>query len=171
MNGKVKQPAILEQTSQRRALVRWTEHDTAFDAGVEPLAVSLYGTKLANIQPGDPVLVLGGGTVALYAMYWARRLGAGRIVGMSRSPRRKDLSLEMGAFIAGVSLATVPIALVIAEELKPLRDFFLMLFFFSIGAEFDLVVSQQLILPGLVLTALLMIAKPQIFKWGFRQSL
>ena len=32
------------------------------------------------------------------------------------------LSFEMGAFIAGISLATVPIALVIAEELKPLRD-------------------------------------------------
>jgi Kef-type K+ transport system membrane component KefB len=78
------------------------------------------------------------------------------------------LSLEMGAFIAGVSLATVPIALVIAEELKPLRDFFLILFFFSIGAEFDLVVSQQLILPGLILTVLLMTAKPLIFKWGFK---
>ncbi|MDE2405236.1 MAG: alcohol dehydrogenase catalytic domain-containing protein [Sphingomonadales bacterium] len=69
---------------------------------IEPLAVSLYGVKLAQIQPGDPVLVLGGGTVALYAIYWARRLGAGRIVAMSRSPRRKDLSLAMGAdqFIA-----------------------------------------------------------------------
>ena len=78
------------------------------------------------------------------------------------------LSLEMGAFIAGTSLATVPIALIIAEELKPLRDFFLILFFFSIGAEFDLVVSQQLILPGLILTALLMVAKPIIFKWGFK---
>jgi Kef-type K+ transport system membrane component KefB len=78
------------------------------------------------------------------------------------------LSLEMGAFIAGISLATVPIALVIAEELKPLRDFFLILFFFSIGAEFDLVVSQQLIVPGLVMTAVLMIAKPLIFNWGFR---
>lgn len=40
------------------------------------------------------------------------------------------LSYEMGAFIAGISLATVPIALVIAEELKPLRDFFLILFFY-----------------------------------------
>ena len=78
------------------------------------------------------------------------------------------LSLEMGAFIAGISLATVPIALVIAEELKPLRDFFLILFFFSIGAKFDLVVSQQLIVPGLVMTAVLMIAKPLIFNWGFR---
>jgi Kef-type K+ transport system membrane component KefB len=78
------------------------------------------------------------------------------------------LSFEMGAFIAGVSLATVPIALVIAEELKPLRDFFLILFFFSIGAKFDLVVSQQLILPGLIIAALLMVAKPMIFGWGFK---
>ena len=69
---------------------------------VEPLAVSLYGLELAQIGPGDPVLVLGGGTVALYAIYWARRLGAGKIVAMSRSDRRKDLCLAMGAdaFIA-----------------------------------------------------------------------
>jgi threonine dehydrogenase-like Zn-dependent dehydrogenase len=64
---------------------------------IEPLAISLYGVKLAQIQPGDRVLVLGGGTVALYAIYWARRLGAGRIVCASRSARRKDLALEMGA--------------------------------------------------------------------------
>ena len=64
---------------------------------IEPLAISLYGVKHAHIQPGDRVLVLGGGTVALYAIYWARRFGAGRIVAMSRSARRKDLTLEMGA--------------------------------------------------------------------------
>ncbi|MEW9856559.1 alcohol dehydrogenase catalytic domain-containing protein [Novosphingobium sp. M1R2S20] len=64
---------------------------------IEPLAISLYGVKHARIQPGDRVLVLGGGTVALYAMYWARRLGAGKMVAMSRSDRRKDLSLQMGA--------------------------------------------------------------------------
>lgn len=64
---------------------------------VEPLAVSLYGVRQSRIQPGDNVLVLGGGTVALYAIYWARRLGAGRIVAMSRSDRRRDLCLQMGA--------------------------------------------------------------------------
>lgn len=64
---------------------------------IEPMAISLYGTRLARIQPGDRVVVLGGGTVALYAIYWARRLGAGRIVAMSRSSRRKDLCLAMGA--------------------------------------------------------------------------
>lgn len=64
---------------------------------VEPLAVSLYGVRQSRIQPGDNVLVLGGGTVALYAIYWARRLGAKRIVAMSRSDRRRDLCLQMGA--------------------------------------------------------------------------
>ncbi len=64
---------------------------------IEPLAISLYGTRFASIQPGERVLVLGGGTVALYAIYWARRLGASKIVAMSRSTRRRDLCLKMGA--------------------------------------------------------------------------
>ena len=64
---------------------------------VEPLAVSLYGVRMSRIQAGDRVLVLGGGTVALYAIYWARRLGAGRVVAMSRSDRRRDLCEQMGA--------------------------------------------------------------------------
>ena len=77
------------------------------------------------------------------------------------------LSFEMGAFIAGVSLATVPIALVIAEEMKPLRDFFLILFFFSIGAQFNLDVSTDLVIAGAVITLLVMILKPAIFRWSF----
>ena len=64
---------------------------------VEPLAVSLYGVRQSGLRAGQAVLVLGGGTVALYAIYWARRLGAGRIVAMSRSERRRELSLAMGA--------------------------------------------------------------------------
>lgn len=64
---------------------------------VEPLAISLHGVRQSPLRPGDKVLVLGGGAVALYAIYWARRLGAGRIVAASRSARRKDLCLEMGA--------------------------------------------------------------------------
>ncbi len=64
---------------------------------IEPLAVSLYGLKHADMKPGARVLVLGGGTVALYAIWWARRMGAGRIVCMSRSSRRANKALAMGA--------------------------------------------------------------------------
>jgi threonine dehydrogenase-like Zn-dependent dehydrogenase len=64
---------------------------------IEPLAVSLYGVRQSGITKGANVVILGGGTVALYAIYWARRMGAGRIVAMSRSERRRDMCLAMGA--------------------------------------------------------------------------
>jgi (R,R)-butanediol dehydrogenase/meso-butanediol dehydrogenase/diacetyl reductase len=74
------------------------ENLTAADGAlIEPLTVSLYGLRMASISPGDRVLVLGAGTIALGAIYWARRLGAGRIVAMSRSPRRAELAIAMGA--------------------------------------------------------------------------
>ena len=73
------------------------------------------------------------------------------------------LSLAIGAFVAGVSLATSPIAMYIAESLRPLRDFFLVLFFFSVGAAFDLGLMLEAALPTLLLAALLVGLKPGIF--------
>lgn len=64
---------------------------------VEPLAVGLHGVRLAQMPLGSKVLVLGAGAVGLAATYWAKRHGAGRIVSASRSERRRDLALAMGA--------------------------------------------------------------------------
>lgn len=64
---------------------------------VEPLSVGLHGVAMAGIRPGQPVLVLGAGSIGLAAIFWARRLGAGRIVAMSRSRRREEMALKMGA--------------------------------------------------------------------------
>jgi 2-desacetyl-2-hydroxyethyl bacteriochlorophyllide A dehydrogenase len=64
---------------------------------IEPLAVGLHALRMSRIQAGDRVLVLGAGSVALCTIYWAKRLGAGRIVAMSRSARRKAMALKMGA--------------------------------------------------------------------------
>ena len=78
------------------------------------------------------------------------------------------LSYEMGAFIAGVAFASSPVSLVIAENLKPLRDFFLILFFFSIGAQFDNLVTERVLLAGIVIALLIIIVKPLVFKQGFQ---
>jgi Kef-type K+ transport system membrane component KefB len=75
------------------------------------------------------------------------------------------LSQEIGAFIAGVSLATSPIALYIADSLKPLRDFFLVMFFFSLGAGFDLHVLGEILLPAFTLAGLMIFVKPWVFRW------
>lgn len=78
------------------------------------------------------------------------------------------LSYEMGAFVAGVAFATSPIALIMAENLKPLRDFFLILFFFSIGATFNFLVSENVLLAGAVIAGLIVLIKPFVFSKGFQ---
>jgi Kef-type K+ transport system membrane component KefB len=78
------------------------------------------------------------------------------------------LSYEMGAFIAGVAFASSPVAMVVAETLKPLRDFFLILFFFSIGAQFNFLVTQDVLLAGAVISILIIAVKPFVFKQGFQ---
>jgi len=74
------------------------------------------------------------------------------------------LSREIGAFIAGVALAASPISLFISESLKPLRDFFLVMFFFSMGASINLSIVPQVSIPTLSLTALILLLKPFVFR-------
>lgn len=64
---------------------------------VEPLAVGLRGVRLAGLTPGARVLVLGAGSVGLAAIFWARQMGAGRIVACSPSARREAMALNLGA--------------------------------------------------------------------------
>ena len=78
------------------------------------------------------------------------------------------LSYEMGAFIAGVAFASSPVAMAVAETLKPLRDFFLILFFFSIGAQFNYLVTQDVLLAGAVISVMIIVVKPFVFKHGFQ---
>ena len=75
------------------------------------------------------------------------------------------LSAEIGAFIAGITLSSSPIAQFIAESLKPLRDFFLIMFFFSLGAGFNLGMIDQVIVPGIALAIIMMLIKPTVFRW------
>ena len=63
-------------------------------------------------------------------------------LGLAEISERAGLSLEIGAFIAGISLATSPIAYYVAENLKPLRDFS-SCYFFSLGASFQLNLLQK----------------------------
>ena len=87
----------------------------------------------------------------------------GWCVGISELAAWLGLSHEIGAFIAGVSIATGPISLFIAESLKPLRDFFLVIFFFTIGAGFQIDLLDEIILPAIGIAILALIFKPIVF--------
>lgn len=91
-------------------------------------------------------------------------LAIGWCLGVSEAAQYLGLSREIGAFIAGVSLATCPIAQYLTDRLKPLRDFFLVLFFFSLGAGLNWSLIHEEILPALALAALMLAAKPLIFR-------
>jgi Kef-type K+ transport system membrane component KefB len=91
-------------------------------------------------------------------------LAIGWCLGMAELSEALGLSPEIGAFIAGISVATEPISRFIAESLKPLRDFFLVVFFFSLGAAFDLSAMGQVLLPATVLAAISLLLKPLVFK-------
>ncbi|KTD01404.1 cation:proton antiporter [Fluoribacter gormanii] len=90
-------------------------------------------------------------------------LSIGWCLGLSVLAQKMGLSEDIGAFIAGVALAASPISLFIAESLKPLRDFFLVMFFFSIGATFNFGLAQQVVIPALILSALVLLFKPVLF--------
>ncbi|MSR15067.1 MAG: cation:proton antiporter [Gammaproteobacteria bacterium] len=78
---------------------------------------------------------------------------------------RLGLSHEIGAFIAGVALANCPAALFIADSLRPLRDFFLILFFFSLGASLDLAVVDTVLWPSACLALGVLVLKPLVFRF------
>ncbi|MBN9228184.1 MULTISPECIES: cation:proton antiporter [Legionella] len=90
-------------------------------------------------------------------------LSIGWCLGLSVLAQRIGLSEDIGAFIAGVALAASPISLYIAESLKPLRDFFLVMFFFSIGATFNFGLAHQIMVPAIILSAIVLLFKPILF--------
>ena len=92
-------------------------------------------------------------------------LAIGWCLGLAEASAALGLSEEIGAFIAGITIATSPISQYIAVNLKPLRDFFLVLFFFSVGARFDIALLGDVLLPAIVLAALVLTLKPVTYRF------
>lgn len=71
-------------------------------------------------------------------------------------------SIEIGALVAGVLLSTTPYADEVAARLKPLRDFFIIIFFLLLGSQLAIDNLSSLLLPALVLSAFVLIGNPII---------
>lgn len=69
-------------------------------------------------------------------------------------------SIEVGALFAGVCLAGLPYATEMASKLKPLRDFFIVIFFINLGETFTFDAIAQSLVPALILSAIVMLGKP-----------
>ena len=91
-------------------------------------------------------------------------LSLGWCLGFAQFAQSLGLSYEVGAFIGGITLANSPIAPFIAESLRPLRDFFLVMFFFALGAGFDLAGAASVWPSALALAAGVLVIKPVTYR-------
>ena len=71
--------------------------DLADAALAEPLAVALHCVTRSGLQPGDRVAILGAGPIGLLVAFWARRMGAGRVVMADLHSHQRDRALGLGA--------------------------------------------------------------------------
>jgi len=94
-------------------------------------------------------------------------LGLAWCLGGATISNELGLFYETGAFFAGVVLARHKISLFMSEKLKPIRDFFLVLFFFSLGANLDLLVVKNSLIPASILAVVIIFVKPWLFKRSF----
>ncbi len=63
----------------------------------EPLAVALHCVVRSGLRPGDRVAILGAGPIGLLVGFWARRMGAARVVLADLHTHQRDRALALGA--------------------------------------------------------------------------
>lgn len=71
-------------------------------------------------------------------------------------------SVAIGAFVAGVILASLPYAPGMVGKIKPLRDFFAVMFFVSLGMQLVITTLWDFLFPLVVLSIIVIIFKPII---------
>jgi Kef-type K+ transport system membrane component KefB len=90
----------------------------------------------------------------LFAMAWALALSAfGDFLGFSK---------EVGAFLAGISLASTEYREVLSGRMATLRDFLLLFFFLHLGSTLDLGIIGDQIVPAILFSLFVLIGNPLI---------
>jgi Kef-type K+ transport system membrane component KefB/Trk K+ transport system NAD-binding subunit len=114
---------------------------------VAVLALRVLPAALAHLARSPELLVLAG-------IAWAVVLAAtGEALGLSR---------EVGAFVAGASLASTPYREAIGSRLVTVRDFLLLFFFIDLGARLDLSLLGSTLGEAILLSAFVLVGNPII---------
>ena len=90
----------------------------------------------------------------LFAITWG--------IGVAALFQYLGFSLESGALIAGIALASLPARQEISARLVPLRDFFIVMFFIYLGSQMQLGDIMALLPAALILSVLVLVGNPII---------
>lgn len=116
-----------------------------FVAAVLLVSRLTFARLLSSISRSGELLVL-------FAVAWAVSLaGAAEVLGFGK---------EIGAFVAGVSLASTPFREGISMRLASLRDFLLLFFFLDLGMRLDLSAAMDRLPAAVVLTVIVTAGTP-----------
>jgi len=79
-----------------------------------------------------------------------------------------NLSIVIGAFVAGLALSNLPYKLEIESKIKPLRDFFTIIFFVSLGMWLTAFSLKEIWLPFVIFLAIIILVKPLVTAFALR---
>ncbi len=94
-------------------------------------------------------------TIFIWALFWCLL-----IVGLAGA---LELSLEIGAFLAGIALAQLPYNDDLRRRLHPLMSFFIAVFFVTLGVQMDLSAARENAFPAAMLSLFVLVGNPFIF--------
>ncbi len=118
-----------------------------FLVGVGLLARYVLPSVLERLARSSEVLVL-------FGLAWA--------VSVAAFSDWVGLSMEVGAFVAGVSLASTPYREALGSRLVSLRDILILFFFIDLGSTMEFAEAATQVVPALVLSAFVLIGNPLI---------
>ncbi len=64
---------------------------------LEPISCGLYGIRLANIQPGNSIVIIGGGMIGIIMIQLAKLFGASLIIVTEVDEHRQEWAKQFGA--------------------------------------------------------------------------
>lgn len=108
--GEIKHPGSYAEytTWFPNSILRLDENcDLASASLIEPFTVGLHAVRKSKLQPGDKVLVLGGGIIGIAVSEWARLYGA-KYISMTELHRDKIQSIESFNIVDNIYSSSLP---------------------------------------------------------------
>ncbi len=145
-------------TAAKIGLALKSSGESSFDdlitLGIKGIAVTLFlilGSKLL-VPKITRALESSKELLLIFSLGWG--------LGFAALFEQAGFSIEIGALFAGVSLASFPFSSEMASRLKPLRDFFIVIFFITLGQAMTPDTIMNILPLALVLSFVVIIIKP-----------
>ena len=145
------------------ALILLAAGNSGLEAGDALIDIIIKGFLAGSI-----LLILGRGLLPSLSRFFA---GSTELLflfsiawglGIATMFAKLGFTVEIGALAAGIALSSSPYSVEIASRLKPLRDFFIVLFFIILGTQLSFAGGSELFWPALLLSVFVLVGNPLI---------